>query len=182
MLTQERLKEVLGYDPETGMFRWKMSPAPSVNIGDTAGHKHIRGYIQIGINGKRHRAHRLAYLYTHGYIPEYGIDHIDRNPSNNRIDNLREVSQQCNMRNTGNYCTNTSGCKGVYWNKHNNRWCAQITVNGKRKYLGTYDKDDFASAVYARHTAETCLGWSGCDSSSPAYKWIQNNLKGSRHE
>jgi hypothetical protein len=172
-LTQKRLKEVLRYYPGSGIFRWRTRERRKKNI--IAGYKNSRGYIQIMIDGKKHPAHRLAFLYVHGYFPENDIDHIDRNPSNNKIKNLREVSRQCNMRNTGNRIDNTYGVKGVYWDKHANKWMVRICANGKDKYLGLYK--NFNDAVIARYHAEKELNWKGCDSSSPAYQYLkQNNL------
>jgi hypothetical protein len=129
----------------------------------------------IWIDGEKHLANRLSWLYIHGYLPENDIDHIDRDPSNNRINNLREVSRQCNIRNTGNPINNTYGVKGVSWHKRRNKWIAQIVINKKQKHLGCYK--NFNDAVIARYKAEKELNWSGCDSSSPAYQYLkQNNL------
>lgn len=82
------------------------------------------------------KAHRLAWLYIHGYFPEYGIDHKDRVTYHNWIDNLREATQQCNMRNTANSKNNTSGIKGVSFNKKRNKWSAYIMVNYVKKISG----------------------------------------------
>lgn len=125
------------------------------------------GYVAISVQGKLHLAHRLAWLFVHGYLPEHQVDHINRIRDDNRIENLREVSRSCNLRNTGNFVNNTSGVKGVYWNKGKNKWHAQIRINLKMKHLGYYD--DFQDVVCARLTAEQCVGWSGCDSNSPAF-------------
>jgi hypothetical protein len=170
-LTQKRLKEVLKYYPGSGIFRWRTREGWKKNI--IAGCKHHDGYIIIKIDGKIHLAHRLAFLHEHGYLPEHGIDHIDRNRSNNKIKNLREVSKQCNMRNTGNRIDNTSGVKGICWYKRDNKRRVQIVVNGKIKHLGYYK--NFDNAVMARYHAEKKLNWKGCDSSSPAYKYLKNN-------
>jgi hypothetical protein len=173
-LTQKQLKEVLKYYPGSGIFRWRISSGRKKK-GEIAGYKNPRGYIQIQIDGELHYAHQLAFLYVHGYFPENQIDHIDRDPSNNKINNLREVSRQCNLRNTGNPANNTYGIKGVVWDKNANKWMAQICTNGKRKYLGIYK--NFDDAVMARYQAEKELNWKGCDSSSPAYQYLkQNNL------
>jgi hypothetical protein len=170
-LTQKQLKEVLKYYPGSGIFTWRKTfPGRRRKI---AGCKRHDGYITIKIDGEQHLAHRLAWLYVHGYFPENGIDHIDRNPSNNKIKNLREVTNQCNQRNTENRIDNTSGVKGVCWYKPTNKWMAQICVNEKLKNLG-YHKN-FNDAVKARYEAEKKLNWSGCDSSSPAYQHLKEN-------
>jgi hypothetical protein len=168
-LTQKRLKEVLKYYPGSGIFTWRTTG--SGRKRKIAGCKDSYGYIIIRIDGKNYKAHRLAWLYVHGYFPENQIDHIDKNPSNNKINNLREVSNQCNLRNTGNPITNTSGVKGVSWHKSNNKWGAYIKISEKTKYLGCYK--NFGDAVMARYQAEKKLDWSGCDSSSPAYQYLK---------
>jgi hypothetical protein len=171
-LTQKRLKEVLKYYPSLGIFRWRTTGSGRKK-DENAGCKDSHGYIRIRIDGKLYGANRLVWLYVHGYFPEHGIDHIDRNRSNNKIKNLREVTQQCNMRNIGNRIDNASGVKGVHWNKSRNKWMAQICINEKRKYLGIYKK--FSEAVMARYKKEKELNWKGCDSSSPAYLYLKNN-------
>ena len=170
--TQDRLKELLEYDPKTGKFFWRV--ARGVRVGAEAGSVDSEGYICIGVDWKTYKAHRLAWLYVHGYLPENQIDHIDRDPSNNRIKNLREVSVICNSRNCGNPRTNRSGVRGVSWHKSTGKWQVQIEVNQRNFHLGYYD--DFTEAVCARLAAEQCLGWSGCDSSSPAFQYVSSNL------
>ena len=173
-LTQERLKKLLTYDPNTGVFVCKVNRRRVAKKGDTCGFIRDNGYVVISLNDKEHRAHRLAWLYVYGYFPENGIDHINRNPSDNRIKNLREVSQSCNIRNTGNFSNNTSGVKGVSFVNRENRWVAYIDIYRKRKTLGRYKS--FDNAVCSRLAMEQCLGWEGCDSSSPAYKYVQENI------
>lgn len=114
-LTYERLNEPLDYNPETGEFIWKSPNNRRVRVGAVAGTLGHMGYCIITIDGKHYRAHRLAWLYVNGYTPENGVDHINRVKNDNRICNLREVSQQCNIRNSKRACTNTSGVCGVVW-------------------------------------------------------------------
>ena len=173
-LTQERLKEWVAYNPKTGKFynKIKRNRAPlGIEVGAVDRH---RGCIKINVNYERHYAHRLAWLYEYGYLPENQIDHIDRDPSNNRISNLREVSQVCNTRNCGNPATNKSGVKGIHRNKKSGKWCAQIMVTQYNVYLGRFD--DFDEAVCHRLAAEQCLNWEGCDSSSPAYQHVREHF------
>ena len=174
-LTQKRLKELLDYNPENGIFVWKVAKAKSVRIGCVAGTTNKDGYIEIGIDYNRYLAHRLAWFYVYGYFPEHDIDHINRIKTENFIDNLREVSNQCNQRNTGNRNNNTSGVKGVSWHKDREKWMAYIAVNQNIKYLGLYN--ELSNAVCARLMAEQCLNWSGCDSNSPAYQYVKEMLK-----
>jgi hypothetical protein len=162
MITQERLHELFDYREDGNLIR-KVSTCNSVKIGDVAGSRSSIGYQQIYIVNKRYLLHRLIFLYHHGYLTSgMQIDHIDRNPSNNRIENLREVSQTQNMQNTKIHSMNTSGVKGVSWNTKNRKWVAQIHVTGKKAYLGMYSTLEEAAAVvkearekyhgeYARH-------------------------------
>jgi len=168
-LTYDRLRELLTYNPKTGKF-FRRTSRGRARAGAECGGTLSERYVRIGIDGKLYSAHRLAWLYVHGYLPENGLDHIDRDPSNNRIENLREVSPSCNKRNCGNPRTNTSGVKGVGWDKRLGKWFVHIMVDRRMFNLGRYS--DFDDAVCARLAAEQCLGWDGCDSSSPAYKYI----------
>ena len=173
-LTQERLKELLHYNSETGVLVWKVDRNGTKGIKSIAGNLKPDGYIQVMVDGKNYKVHRLIWLYIYGYFPEHGVDHINRNPGDNRIENLREASNQCNLRNTGNFITNTSGVKGVCWDKQHQKWHVYIRINGKLKNLD-YHKN-FDDAVCARLAGEQCLDWSGCDSSSPAYKYVKKML------
>ena len=110
-LTQSRLKELLHYNPNTGIFTWLKKRRYWI-VGRKAGHLNVFGYISIRVDGKLYQAHRLAILYTDGYFPETGVDHIDRNKQNNKRANLREAGKQCNARNSGVCNRNTSGITG----------------------------------------------------------------------
>jgi hypothetical protein len=171
MITYERLHKLLDYDPDTGVFTWRVNRGDKIKVGQKAGAETAAGYTRIKIGPRNYFAHRLAWLYTHGYFPESKIDHINRVPSDNRLLNLREVSQSCNIRNARIFCTNTSGVTGVGWVAKGGRWRARLTINYKTYYLGDYD--DFDEAVCARLAAEQCLNWEGCDSDSPAYRYVQ---------
>ena len=173
-LTYEELHKNLDYDPDTGLFTRLIANSPTVTIGDIAGTRNQNGYIEIKINSVSYKAHRLAWLWVEGYFPEVDIDHEDQIRHNNRWDNLRLVSQQCNSRNCGNPKNNISGVKGISWYKPTNRWLSGITVNYKREYLGRYKS--FDDAVCARLAGEQCLGWEGCDSNSPAFRYVQKML------
>ena len=171
-LSKSELKRNVKYNSKTGHFTRKIAHGGS-KIGDIAGCKKD-GYIEISINDISYYAHRLAWLYVHGYFPEYGVDHKDRIKHHNWIDNLRESTQQCNTRNTGNFKHNKSGVKGVY--AKGEKWIAQIKVNKKGYGLGTFT--DFDEAVCTRLCAEQCLDWANCDSNSPAYLHVQKMLGG----
>ena len=151
-LTQEYLKSILDYDPETGLFTNKIMRSPRALTGEVAGTLNGRGYIQIGINGKRYIAHRLAFLYVEGELPPEDVDHINGNRTDNRWQNLRHANKQTNGRNTKRYITNTSGIMGVSWCAPGRKWASHIKVSGRTVYLG-YFTTKFAAA-YARHQAE----------------------------
>ena len=174
MITQERLKEVLDYNPDSGIFRW-IESAGNVPAGAEAGTSTDEGYIQIRIDGRGYLAHRLAVLYTDGYLPELTVDHVDRVPWHNWRLNLREASNQCQSRNCGMSKNNTSGVKGVYWDAWNGKWRAQIMIDGRQKNLGGYNT--VLDAAYIRFAAEQCLGFQDCDLNSSAKKYIEEHGK-----
>ena len=178
-LTQERVRELLDYDPCTGIFTWKKARGRGrIKFGSVAGSYNSLGYRYIKIEGVFYGEHRLAWLWWYGYAPGGNIDHINRNPSDNRIENLRHVSQQCNMRNRRISKRNKTGVSGVSWDKMSKKWRSSIRVNGKEHYIGCFI--DFDDAVCARLSVEQCLGWHGCDSSSSAYLYVKemlNNIK-----
>jgi hypothetical protein len=147
MLTQERLKELLQYDPNTGVFTWLKPTSNRVKVGSIAT-TNSRGYIIIGIDSVRYFAHRLAWLYMTGSMPKDVIDHIDGNPSNNRINNLREATQQQNLHNLRKSVKNTSGYKGVHFHKGTSKWRAVVTVDNKPKHLGLYLTPEEANIAY----------------------------------
>ena len=174
-LTQTMIKKLFNYNSLTGDLIWRVSYGNHILVGDIAGSKSELGYISTGINGKLFYNHRLVWLYHFGYLPEYLLDHRDQDKSNNRLANLREVSKQCNARNSGNRKNNTSGVKGVHEDKKYGKWIAQITINNKSIYLGYCQ--NFDEAVCLRLAAEQSVGWAGCDASSPAYKYVRKEIQ-----
>lgn len=151
-ISQEELKEVLDYNPDTGVFRWKIYRASNAKVGDVAGCIHkVNGYHEIGYNYQVYKAHRLAWIYAYGSIPEYiQIDHIDGNRANNRISNLRPCSNAENQKNRKIGKDNTSGYKGVSWNTRLGKWVVNVGLNNKRIYLGGYV--DKAEAITVHKT------------------------------
>jgi hypothetical protein len=147
MITQNYLKSILDYNPETGIFVWKVKFSKKINIGDVAGTKDSKGYIAIKVNKKTYASHRIAWLYIYGYIPEKQIDHINGNRVDNRICNLREATNQENQFNRQIQKNNTSGVKGVCWSNQQNKWVARIRANGKRITLGLFDNLELAELV-----------------------------------
>jgi len=151
ILTQSRLKELLHYDPETGIFTWKVKRKGTDGIGSVAGGLcHKSGYHRIGINYKRYRLHRLAWLYVYGEFPPDHMDHINHDRADNRIINLRCVTNAENHKNMKMRKDNTAGVTGVSWQQ--NRWVAEIWVDNKKKYLGRFRRKD--DAIESRRAAE----------------------------
>ncbi len=151
MLTQQRLKEIVSYDPDTGKFTWLECKYRS-KVGTVAGSETGPGYWSVCILNTRYRAHRLAWFYTFGVWPNGEIDHIDRNGMNNRIANLREVTKSENHQNTNLRSNNTSGFKGVSMNA--GKWQVNIHVRGKNFGLGRFAHLEDAAAAYAAGAAK----------------------------
>jgi len=150
ILTQEFLKELLNYDPETGIFTWLVDRHSFKSKGKIAGNIDARGYIGIKVANKRKYGHRLAWFYVHGVWPEE-MDHINHIKTDNRIINLRTVSHKENCRNRTLGKNNKSGFIGVSWDNRSGQWASQISVNGKDKHLGYFN--DIKDAVAARGEA-----------------------------
>jgi len=148
-ITQSELKDVLHYAPDTGIFTW-IQRGPGRPLSGQAGCV-SQGYRNIRVNKQTYRAHRLAWLYIYGEWPENDIDHINGHGIDNRIDNLRDVSKALNQRNAKRRYNNKSGITGVHWHKAAGKWSAQITVAGKRVYLGSLASIYRAASV--RHFA-----------------------------
>lgn len=149
-LTAQTLRELLHYDPETGIFTRAVSQrGRNGRKGCQAGGKSDSGYIRISIQNKLHQAHRLAWLYMFGVWPTGDVDHIDGDRTNNRIANLRDVSTSVNMQNQKSaQPRNISGFLGV--TKHGNRFEASIKLNGINHYIGSYATPQTAHEAYLR--------------------------------
>lgn len=154
-MNSEVLKKLLAYDQSSGLFSWRVSRGGSAQAGAVAGSLDSKGYLQIKVAGRLYLAHRLAWLYVYGEFPDGHLDHIDRNPKNNSIANLRICSRSENHQNLGLRATNTSGVTGVAWIKRSERWLAYINVNGARRRLGLFANK--ADAVAARINAKRDL-------------------------
>jgi hypothetical protein len=154
MITQEELKKLFHYNPETGIFTRLVSVGLKVKSGQVAGGLD-NGYIKIGINGKRYFAHRLAWLYVYGEfsnLPQMVIDHIDGNTINNKIENLRKVTHQQNILNQKLRTTNTSGIKNICWHKREGKWYVRVMNKGVMKNIGYFEDLELAelAAIEAR--------------------------------
>jgi hypothetical protein len=150
-LTIDQLHEVLDYNPETGIFIRKCHRG----VGGKAGSHDTNGYLGIRVNVTRYLAHRLAWFYVHGSWPANDIDHINGVKDDNRIANLREATATQNMRNIDAPKHNTSGIKGVCYDKRNSKWMAYIVVNGKFKNLGRYANLEDAGKAYENYSLST---------------------------
>ena len=149
MLTQLELKSILHYNIHTGIFTRIKS---TEKLGNKVGTKAKDGYIQTTIYGKLYRMHRLAWLYVYGSFPKKHIDHINRIRDDNRIENLREVSQKKNLQNRVTPSNSTTGRIGVSVMRGRNKYRSTIHVNGKSINLGVFDI--LSDAIDAREHAE----------------------------
>lgn len=139
---------MLSYDPETGVFRWRRRNGSRCEVGQEAGSVDRYGYILIRVDKTLLRAHRLAWQYVHGNPPASEIDHINGAPSDNRIANLRLASRSQNIANAKRSRANTSGAKGVYWCRQQQKWRARITVDRRSHHLGHFSNIADAQAAY----------------------------------
>jgi len=148
MITQEELKKFLSYDKQTGEFYWMVNKGPTARKGGLFG-SDCNGYRYGTINRKRYYLHRLAFLFMEGVIPP-NVDHKNRNKSDNSWDNLRSSTQSENLANTTIRKDNTSGFKGVHWNKRSKKWQSRICFEGKRLTVGFYTCKYRAAIAYNR--------------------------------
>jgi hypothetical protein len=153
-LSAERLRELLDYDPETGVFRWKaVSSKNQVRVGDVAGCVETNGYRRIRVYGRAYQAHRLAWLHVYGRWPVGEIDHINGAKDDNRISNLREATRSENLQNQRRATRGSkTGFLGVY--PSFGKFGAQIMLAGKTRHIGTFETAEQAHAAYVRAKRE----------------------------
>lgn len=168
MIDQQLLRELLSYDPETGVFIWRERTPDMFNEGTgrhsrernckrwnsqwagvVAGTNRADGYQFICVRNRRYRGHHLAFLYVYGRLPRE-IDHIDHDPANNRISNLREATRSQNMANS---CARRE-FKGVHWHKAARKWEAHITIDRRKHYLGLFESREAARDAYREAATE----------------------------
>lgn len=158
-ITAERAREVLDYDPETGVFVWRATLSNRARIGMTAGTVHPNGYRYVSVDGTRNLAHRLAWLYVTGEWPGSLIDHIDTNQQNNAFANLRLATYKMNAENRHRAMpSNKIGLLGVSKGRRGT-FKAQIGTNGGNKYLGEFATPEGAHSAYV--AAKRCVH-AGC--------------------
>lgn len=152
-LTVERLREVLSYDPETGVLSRRHSRFRALQ-GKDAGSLDSWGYRQIRIDGRLYLAHRLAWFYVTGKWPEGGLDHANCDKADNRFANLRPAGLAENARNKPRSAANSSGLKGAFWRKDTRRWFSKICVNRRNVFLGNFDTPEAAHQAYCKAARE----------------------------
>lgn len=155
LITQEHLKSLLTYDPNTGELRNRVHRNPRAPKGARAGSLTTDGYISVAIYGRRYQAHRLIWLYMTGEWPSLEIDHINRDRRDNRWENLRVVSRLHNSWNTSGHAKAKSGIKGVAYVSRSGKWQVQMRVRGQTHYIGVYSTIE--EAACARAEAERIL-------------------------
>lgn len=149
VLTQEYVRELFDYERETGNLVWRVSRSGNGGVGSIAGHRvKGRGYIKVGFDRRVFEVHRIIWLHVHGFIPKSHIDHIDGNPSNNRLANLRPATPSQNQANRRLGKNNSSGIKGVCWDRQRHKWSAEVMVNRRKVHLGRFDHLEDAAAAY----------------------------------
>jgi hypothetical protein len=149
MITQERLRAVLHYDPETGVFTRRIATANRSKVGEVVGSDNGQGYLAARLDGPSYKLHRLAWLYMTGEWPSMDIDHKNGVRDDNRWSNLRHVPRRVNSQNQRRaHRDNATGFLGV--SAHGERFAAKIESDGVCRRLGLYDTPEEAHAVYLR--------------------------------
>lgn len=143
-------KRLLSYDPETGVFVWRVNRRGRARAGDVAGSLKPTGYVRIHVAGVPVFAHRLAWAFVHGEMPTHTIDHINGDPADNRIANLRDVPSRMNSENRRTAGPRRAGGSllGAHWSKVWKRWKSSIITQGRSKHLGWFDTEEQAHAAY----------------------------------
>lgn len=157
-LTQAEVKRLFHYDPETGLFHWRVTVSNRAPEGSRAGVRTkvgkdgAHGYVMLCVDWVKYPAHCVAWLYMTGEWPANEVDHINRVRHDNRWSNLREATRTQQLQNTTIRSDNSTGVKGVAWDKTRDKWQAYISIDGKRVPLGRFGS--FEDAATARKNAE----------------------------
>lgn len=145
-LTQDELKRLLHYNPDTGEFHWRVNRSNGVKAGDLTGTRTQTGYVVISVLNKTRKAHRLAWLYMTGEFPPDYIDHVNCNKSDNSWSNLRCATNSENQRNRGRF-GGAAGMKNVVFVEKRKKFQVSLKVAGKEKFIGYYEDAELADLV-----------------------------------
>jgi hypothetical protein len=146
------LHQMFLYGPDTGLLSWSIRPGPAAAPGDRVGNLSRDGYLRVKLQGQEMRVHRVIWKMVYGRDPEFIIDHIDGNRTNNRLENLRQATYSQNIANSRIPYDNTSGLKGAHFLR--GKWVSSITVRGDKKYLGIFKTPQEAHAAYCTAARE----------------------------
>lgn len=158
----ELMRALLEYAPELGgsCLKWRVDVLSGnggvrIKAGVKAGYLERGGYWVVRVRGKTYKAHRIVWALIEGHDPIVAIDHTNGNSKDNRVENLRLTpeGQKQNMQNASNQTNNTSGCRGVDWNKRSQKWRARIQVNGVSRCVGYFDTLEEANTAYLKSKA-----------------------------
>ena len=157
MISAEELRELVDYDPDSGVFTRRKRTSSSTRIGDVVGNVNAGGYIEMSVGGKRSYGHRLAFLWMTGEIPPV-VDHINGVRSDNRWINLRAADAALNAENRRNRPRGANPLLGVSWHRGAQKWTCCIQVRGTYKYLGLFVDPEEAHQVYLAAKRELHAG------------------------
>ena len=152
ILTKEYLTQLFDY--RDGNLYWKLKKSDKIKIGQKAGSKSTNNYYNIRIDGASYKLHRIIYIMHFGFVPEQ-LDHIDGDPTNNRIENLRPCNYSENGKNRTKQKNNTSGYKGVSFHKHTKKWIAFCDGKG----LGYFDTPEKAYEIVCEYRNKNHLNF-----------------------
>lgn len=153
-LTREFLRRVIHYCPETGIFTWIEPTGARVKPGHVAGSYYSNGYLRMQVLSKEYLLHRLAWFYMTGIWPDQDVDHRNGKKDDNRWENLRLATRSQNLSNTRLRSDNSSGVKGLSFDRRRGKYQASICTKGVRKFLGYFeDKNEAAHALAAARVA-----------------------------
>jgi hypothetical protein len=156
-LTAERARELLSYDPETGVLRWRLDRGGKARAGTVAGYLNTNGHRQLEVDGVAYLTHRVIWLMAYGRWPATGTDHRNGKRDDNRLLNIREATQGENAQNYAIPITNSSGFLGVSRHKRSGKWHANIKVRRRQHFLGSFDAPEDAHAAYLAAKAKLHL-------------------------
>jgi len=151
-VTVERLREALSYDPATGRLEWKVRISCH-NPGEHAGCVKMDGYVYVNLDKNRMFGHRIAWALHYGRWPDHQLDHINGVRSDNKLANLREVTNSVNQHNRRDMVRKNGSLKGTSFSKKLGQWNASIVIDSKRFHLGTFASEEEAHAIYAEAKA-----------------------------